>query len=530
MTSNIADMANDPSGYDAIPYYSQAFAQSHPDRLASIARIFGLTPPDIARCRVLELGCAAGGNLIPMAYALPDSEFVGVDLSAAQVESGRRTIVRLGLNNVRIEQASILDIDESWGNFDYLICHGVFSWVPPEVRDKILRIASRQLGEQGVAYISYNTYPGWNIRGTVRHMLGYHATPDASPAERVAQARRLLDQLVTAMPQEGDAYAQMFTSEVERLRVSEDWYLYHEVLEPNNEPMYFHQFIEYAQNAGLQYLAEAEFSNMLTLRLPQPMAQALHEMSRDILQFEQNLDFMRNRHFRQTLLCKAGARPHHALSADSLAGLYIASGAQAEPAIDLRPGVAVNFRIKGGAQGATDNPLTKAALGLLAQRWPLGWAVDELFDAACEQAAPWLPDSDPAMLRTPLAHDLLQCFLSGLIDLHSWQPPCVSQVSALPVASAWAVDEAAERSLVTNLRHEVINLVPFSRALLTLLDGRRSRVELLDELTARVAAGTLTLPQADPSAPDDPVVLRAHVGVWLDDSLTRLARYALLTA
>lgn len=512
MTPTLDGATHDPSGYDAIPYHSQAFVQSHPDRLASIARIFGLTPPDIARCRVLELGCAAGGNLIPMAYALPDSEFVGVDLSAAQVESGRSKIARLGLKNVRIEHASILDIDETWGNFDYLICHGVFSWVPPAVQNKILQIAARQLGEHGIAYISYNTYPGWNVRGAVRHMLGYHAQSDAHPAERVAQARRLLDQLATAVPRDGDAYASLFGGEVERLRASADWYLYHEVLEPNNAPMYFHQFIERAQKAGLQYLAEAEFSDMLTLRLPQQVAQALHEMSGDILQYEQNLDFLRNRHFRQTLLCKAGARPRHALSPDSLEGLYLASAAQAEPAgaVDLRPGVAANFHIKGGTQGATDDPLTKAALNLVAQRWPLGWKIDELFDAAREQAAPWLSDSDDATLRETLIHDLLQCFLSGLIELHSWQPPCVSQVSARPAASAWAMAEAAEQSLVTNLRHHVINLMPFSQTLLTLLDGRRDHGELLDELTARVSSGELALPQTEPP----PLPIRPRYVRW----------------
>lgn len=529
MTSEVAAESADPNGYDAIPYHSQAFAQTHPDRLATVARLFGLTPPEVSRCRVLELGCAAGGNLIPMAYALPDSEFIGVDLSVKQVEQGQCAIDQLGLTNIRIEHASILDIDDRWGSFDYVLCHGVFSWVPPAVQDKILAIAAQQLSPHGIAYISYNTYPGWYLRGGVRHMLGYHTAALHTPAERVAHARQLLNQLVSAITPNSGPYAQMLNGEIERLRESADWYLFHEVLEPNNTPLYFHQFIERAHRYGLQYLAEAEFSSMLTLQLPAALAQALEQISTDLVQFEQNLDFVRNRHFRQTLLCNAAALPQRALTPAVLHGLYAASGAQREKAgpLDLRPGIAASFRTQAGAQGTTQNPLTKAALAFLGERWPLGWNVEELCDAAAERAAAWVPAAQAQTYRELLLQELLQCFQAELIDLHSWQPPCVHQVSTRPRASAWAVSEAATQSLVTNLRHEVINLLPFSQAILPLLDGQRATSDVLEHLYAQVAAGKLAVPHTTEPFQPSPE-LHAQVAVWMHDSLHRLARYALL--
>lgn len=528
MNPPTAEAASDPNGYDAVPYKSQAFAQTHPDRLATIAHIFGLVPPEVSRCRVLELGCAAGGNLIPMAYALPGGEFVGVDLSAGQAAEGQRAIRALGLGNARIEHASIMDIDESWGQFDYLICHGVFSWVPPEVRDKILEIASRQLSGQGVAYISYNTYPGWHLRGSVRHMLGYHTAPIADPGQRVAKARTLLDQLAAAVAPDDGAYGRMLGGELERLRASEDWYLYHEVLEPNNTPMYFHEFIERAQGVGLQYLGEAELSSMLGSKLPPRASRTLREMSADLVRFEQNLDFVGNRHFRQTLLCKGGLDLRRGLSADSIAGLYAACGARPEGGggIDPRPGVTVTFRGPDGTQGGTSNPLTKSALALLGERWPLGWRMDALADAAWARAADWVNAADARPARQLLMQDLLQCFLSGLVELRTWQPPCVDRVGARPKASAWAAAEAAAGPQVTNLRHEVINLLPISRHLLSLLDGQRGRTELLDDLHQRVAQGSLALPQTD--RPPNAEALRASLAAWLDDSLARLARHSLL--
>ena len=85
----------------------------------------------IRRCRVLELGCASGGNLIPMAMDFPDSEFLGIDLSARQIEAGKVHLANLKPRNIELRAASIMDVDAGYGQFDYIICHGVFSWVPP---------------------------------------------------------------------------------------------------------------------------------------------------------------------------------------------------------------------------------------------------------------------------------------------------------------------------------------------------------------------------------------------------------------
>src|SRR5262245_58637378 len=169
------------TSYDEIPYSNTAFSYTHPDCLATVAALYGLTPPPVDRCRVLELGCGRGGNLIPMALALPDSRFLGIDLSARQIASGQEMVTALGLANIELRPFSILDVDESFGLFDYIICHGVYSWVPAEVQDKILAICARNLAPNGVAYVSYNTYPGWHQRGTVREMLCYHVQQFREP-------------------------------------------------------------------------------------------------------------------------------------------------------------------------------------------------------------------------------------------------------------------------------------------------------------------------------------------------------------
>ena len=134
-----------------------------------------MTPPKIETSRVLELGCASGGNLIPHAVNYPKGQYVGVDLSKTQIDSGLEQVKSLGLKNIELKCCSITDIDESFGKFDYIICHGVISWVPDFVRDKIFEISSKNLSKNGIAYISYNTLPGWNMVRSIRDMMLYHA-------------------------------------------------------------------------------------------------------------------------------------------------------------------------------------------------------------------------------------------------------------------------------------------------------------------------------------------------------------------
>src|SRR5262245_13581209 len=78
--------ARKPESRDSVPYESHPYVQTHPSRLFVVGTLFGTRPTPVQRCRVLELGCAAGGNLIPMADALPESEFIGIDASERAIE------------------------------------------------------------------------------------------------------------------------------------------------------------------------------------------------------------------------------------------------------------------------------------------------------------------------------------------------------------------------------------------------------------------------------------------------------------
>ena len=251
------------NSYNVTPYESYPFAQSHPQRLATIGTIFGLTPAPLQHCRVLELGCASGGNLIPMAEVFPNSTFLGIDASSRQIDDGNGSIAALGFRNITLTCEDLLNVDDTYGKFDYIIAHGVYSWVPDNVQQKIFSICKQNLSENGIAYVSYNTYPGWRLRGMIRDLMLYRAKFFENPETQLQQGRALLDFLAGATSAQNNAFSKLLADKVQGLTTKHDYYLIHEHLEVINEPVYFYEFMERAKNFGLQYLGEAEYSMMM---------------------------------------------------------------------------------------------------------------------------------------------------------------------------------------------------------------------------------------------------------------------------
>ncbi len=344
---------NDQQSYDELPYLVRSYVQSSPDRLATLARLHGLRAPDVAACRVLELGCAAGGNIIPLAQTLPRSTFTGVDASGRQIADGQSIVASIGLANITLKHADILEIDDDWGQFDYIIAHGIYSWAPEAVREHILTVCKRNLAPTGVAYISYNTYPGWSVLGSIRDALLYHTRGIADPRDRAASARSLLQFLAEA---EGDysvfetrpmaMAAQFFREKVESLGHDGDTYLLHELLAEVNAPLYFSQFAEQAAEQGLQYLCEAQLSDTVLSAFPRSVAQAITSVATDPVDLGQYMDFLRDQTFRQTLLCHDDVTPDRMLDLDAVMGLYATSRAvpdSEEP--DMEAGSVEQFRV-----------------------------------------------------------------------------------------------------------------------------------------------------------------------------------------
>jgi SAM-dependent methyltransferase/methyltransferase-like protein len=530
--------------YDTVPYPRHAYGFTHPDQLATLATLRGLKPPPIERARVLELGCASGANLIPMAYSLPEAEFLGVDLSTRQIAEGQAFIAAVGLTNVRLEALDLQTIDDRFGQFDYIIAHGVYSWVPPEAQDAILRICGRQLRANGVALVSYNTLPGCHLRQMVRGMAQFHARDMTDPKEQVGQLLGLTRFLATMAPDDGASYTRILRSEAERLAKLDPAFLLHDVLEETNLPVYFHEFIAHAAAHGLQYVGEALAVDRRGIGLdPQVLAELRAAYSP--LEFEQHLDFLDGTAFRRSLLCRAPrglaqfAMPGEqnvpvplapaSSQLDPFDSLLIASSARptnARP--DLHGPASEEFAVRKDRYTASlraDQPIEKAALAALSEAYPAALRLDALVRAAAGLLGRPVRREDKAQIRELV----LGGFPVGVVELHCWQPAVAREASAMPTASPVARYEAAQGWEVTTLWHERFALVdPVARQLVAALDGQHDRAALVDLLMASMTAGGARF--AGEFAPSSPADLRREISRRLAIALTDLARDALLIA
>ena len=451
-----------------MPYPGHPFVQTHPDRLAALGTLFRIGPPPPEESRVLELGCGDGGNLVPMALALPGARFLGVDAAEGAVARGRALVEALDLTNVTLEARQIEELEPQSEAFDYVIAHGVYSWVGPTVRDRLLELCRSALSERGIAYVSYNVLPGGRVAGALRDMLVFHTAGIEDPAERIEGARALL-RLLAAGWSDDHEFGAVMRRQSERLLQRSDETLFHDELAAVNEPVYFHEFVSHALRYGLRYLAEADFFEMQTGVLPEPVAHELLEVE-DPIRREQYLDFVKGRMFRQTLLCRAELEPDR--SPRPLVVEELAVSSPARPAGPPDGQGRVTFEGPMGSALTTDHPLVSRALEQVGGSWPGAIRVRDLLPGDASEAD-----------RMALCDAILRCYAANLVQLHAAPPPLTTSISERPEASPLARHQARSGQLVTNLRHTTVRLEDdLGRRLVALLDGTRDRAQLVDEL------------------------------------------------
>lgn len=478
--------------YDAIPYDSLPLRPTHPSNLAVIAHFAGLEPPPGDECRVLELGCASGGNLIPMAINFPNGTFVGIDLSAAQVADGLRTLRELDLPNVSLQTASIMDVGPELGTFDYVICHGVYSWVPPEVQEKILAVLASNLAPHGLGYVSYNTYPGWHLRGMVRDMLRYHVRGFDAPRQCIEQARAFLTFLVASARDRDSAFAKYLGEEADMLRDTADSYLFHEHLEADNRPCYFHEIVDRARARGLEYLAEAMPSAIKPGEFSEEVEETVRSLAGDVVEFEQYLDFLRNRMFRRTVFCHAARSIDRSLNPDRLDGVHLGSPiCVTSPDPDLVSEAVVEFEAPGRTRVSSSHPWLKTAFDLLGREWPNVIPFPVLTARVADALGRPCDDPGAAYLRDAL----MRCYVSGILEshLHPYRGSAVP--GPRPVASPLARLQARTGRRVSTLRHSVLDLADVDRYVLVHLDGTRDRSALTAVMTEAHRRQGLAVPE-----------------------------------
>lgn len=515
-----------PSNYDVLLYPSYTHPQTHPDRLAVIATLLGLSPTPVHRSRVLELGCGNGNNLVPMAWEFPESQFVGIDLARKPIAHGQQMVRDLALNNVRLVQGDITDVNETWGNFDYIIAHGFYSWVPVEIREHLLSICRARLAPQGVAFISYNALPGGRLQNMLREMLLFHVRGIESPDQRINQAKAFLRFLAEAQDTP-DEHRLWMKSEARRILEHDEGHLYHDELATINDPILFTQFIQQAAKHGLQFLGEADYFEMSDHYFNASARNTLAQLAGNRIAREQYLDFLKCRRFRQTLLC------HHELAVqptalpEKVASLLISSNVTLKNApADLRPKVNVVFETPKGAKVETDFPLGKAALVALEENSPAPMPFDLLLKSATARLNESGISVDTHSARNGLCGFLLRLYTSGTVEFRTSSPPLSRTAGEHPLTSPVIRWQVQQGNNVTSLFHVAVKIEDeVGRCLLSSLDGHHDRAALAEKIWQ-----LLNSKNALPGSGDDEAAARSKIASDLESNLAKIAKIGLLVS
>ena len=243
--------------YDRVRYPHLVFPQTHPLATGAFAALFGRRFVPFAASRVLEIGCGEGVNLINMALGAPEAEFVGVDLAERPIALARAAARGCGLANVVFHARDLIDVDASYGRFDYIIAHGVYSWVSARVREGLMRVVAERLSADGLALISYNALPGSRRRQAIRDMLLFVTKGVEDPEAKLSLARSFLSQRIEAWS-DGEAEEYTMKSEARRILDRAPEVLFHDELGEDYAPQLLSDVVAAAAQHGLTYLCDAQ--------------------------------------------------------------------------------------------------------------------------------------------------------------------------------------------------------------------------------------------------------------------------------
>jgi SAM-dependent methyltransferase len=294
-----------PNPYEFVRYPGKPYPQTHPHVLATMAALYGMEPVDIQKARVLEIGCCDGGNLIPMAASLPGSEFVGIDLTELDITSARESAAARNIHNAAFHTMDLTTLPGDLGQFDYIVAHGVYSWVPAEACEKLLAAIRASLSLNGVAYVSYNAKPGGHVRQMIREMLLFHIRDIEDSSERMARAREFLE-FLNSVYSRGSEPA-LVGKQIRRMLNQPDWAVYHDELSTDYRAVHFYEFAAHAERCGLRYVSDESYfvsrPEILGSECAPTFVQAMETFSNDPRIFNQYFDFVVCAFFHQSLLC-----------------------------------------------------------------------------------------------------------------------------------------------------------------------------------------------------------------------------------
>ncbi len=515
---------------EGFSYEGYPFAHSSPTNLKTTAKVFGVDAPDLNTARVLEIGAASGGNLRPFAITHPNAKCTGIDFSNEKIEAGRKECEELGIENLELKTMDLAEIDKSFGEFDYIICHGMYSWVTAETREKIFKIAKQNLSKNGLAYISYNTLPGWNMVRSLSEMMQFHTKQFTDTQEQVNQARLILNFVKDTVKDMDTPYSKLLQEEADNISRQSDYFLLHEYMNTNNFQQYFHEFMETANESGLKYLGDANLASMFLGNLPEQAAEKLSDIN-DIVRTEQYMDFIYNRRFRTTILCHDDVEINRSLTAEQIKDFYMTMRIAPEKApdqVDLSDRTEeLKFYYAAGEDNyiSTASPAMKAVFYTFAENvnYPLS------FSKLVNLSAQKVTGVSKEEIEQAIQENAMRLVLGDSIQLTVEEPNYINKVTQKPKIFSVAHKQAKVpgQFWMTTASHAVFKAEVFSKLLATHLDGEHTISQLKTKMFEHHKNGDIQV-SVDEKPVEDEKQIKDIISDYTDATLNNFANSAIL--
>lgn len=331
-------------GYFAESGYTYDFhASTSPSRISWLALLKGLKS-EKNNFRYLDLGCGQGVSLIHMAALHPDAQFVGVDFIPEHIAHGRDLAKRAGIQNILFIEGDFAELAKEahlLGEFDYVIAHGITTWVSPEVREALFKLSSSTLKPGGLMYNGYNTYPGWLEMAPFQHLVSLF-TNKSNGKNSIQLAKKFFK----AMHDAKSPIYEHFPKLSDRLDKLDDLNLSYLMQEYNNKywaPVYSDQMLSTARNYKLNYVGSVDLVENYDVFIPPALLNIINS-EEDVIQRESIRDSVLATGFRRDVYVKGGLQAWPVEKWDLIfEQRFIASGLKITPQLNS------HFEVKAGS-------------------------------------------------------------------------------------------------------------------------------------------------------------------------------------
>jgi cyclopropane fatty-acyl-phospholipid synthase-like methyltransferase/methyltransferase-like protein len=493
--------------YDDVIYPGYAFSFTNPAHLCAAGKLRGLNPPDPRTANILEIGCSTGGNIINIAYTLPQAHCIGIDYSATQIKLGQKTLRDSGLQNITLHTLDARDLHAAFPDkrFDYIIVHGVYSWVDTDVQQSILAACRDMLTKDGLAFISFNAYPGWKLYEASRSFMKFRTAGINNPAQKAIAARQAVNFLYKHSFAAPLHYRQSIEKNAQVLAAAPDTMILHDYLEAVSKPCSFTEFCTSLKKFNLSYVDDARPDFLRPEQCSQEIAQSLSGMEYNrALQY---LDYFTGRQFHSAIICHQGQSLLHERNPQHINTLYFSSRIRAQISPEQLISSKASRFFFDNRSIQVDNTFVKAMLCVLASTWPACISYADLISRSSDMLLNFGGTAPDAGTAHDIAQNVLWTLISqNLCSYMACALPAAQNPGEFPISSAVARAQLKQGDMICTLLHHNAKLNDSVAIwLVSHCDGTRSIDILIEMALQQALEGKITLHDAK----DQPLSINA---------------------